>query len=559
MYETDFPVRVDLYCLGLYNEYEKQKWGNSLIICNSFIFVFYNKYEKEIFGMEKFNTQKNLEKKTIGYVERMIELIKFTHYPRTKEDIAKFLFEENSKNKNKEINEYLKWDAKDENSVFQIFDTDIPVHFYERKQKGKVSTWISGMRETENNVMECAKTIHPVFLALNATEVFLLTQILLSIALKHDSNYYEAYKNIVKKIQRQLSPYMSAKIDWTLLDEVPNNTFMKKQIVNINESMRFDAECFLRIDMSEDEEEYWETIQDDSKNTTYGTLENAVSLMKYMHLPKTRDEINNFMGMDVFLKEITLNGSPKRRGYWKSENHGDDYFFLNVGFPFCKAKAANKDLIDIGYISTAGDFYDNSNLDKDRSNYFADSEDYYQRIVCASIEEYNKSNEINLQYQQTVHPIFMVLSIDEIFLLTVNLLKLVHEEFKYRSNYELDEVKQYKDTTFLQYINIVKKIYHQLSDYAKNVLSGLDPEFENEYHILDLKSKEKNFISEKNYNSKHGVTDQNLIMFLKTGELYWVDTVDGLVLGRIILDSNDSEEDAFFVKEKNGIKHKIIV
>ena len=76
---------------------------------------------------------------------------------------------------------------------------------------------------------------------------------------------------------------MSAKIDWTLLDEVPNNTFMKKQIVNINESMRFDAECFLRIDMSEDEEEYWETIQDDSKNTTYGTLENAVSLMKYMH------------------------------------------------------------------------------------------------------------------------------------------------------------------------------------------------------------------------------------------------------------------------------------
>ena len=46
---------------------------------------------------------------------------------------------------------------------------------------------------------------------------------------------------------------------------------------------------FLRIDMSEDEEEYWQTIQDDSKkNTAYGTLENAVSLMKYMHLPKTR-------------------------------------------------------------------------------------------------------------------------------------------------------------------------------------------------------------------------------------------------------------------------------
>lgn len=352
---------------------------------------------------------------------------------------------------------------------------------------------------------------------------------------------------------------MSKKIDWTLLNEVPNNTYIPTQIVNINETYRFDPECFMRKEMTEDEVEYWETIQDDSKNTTYGTLENAVSLMKYMHLPKTRDEINNFMGMDVFLKEITLNGSPKRRGYWKSENHGDDYFFLNVGFPFCKAKAANKDLIDIGYISTAGNFYDDSNLDKDRSNYFDDGEDYYQRIVCASIEEYNKYNEINLQYQQTVHPIFMVLSIDEVFLLTVNLLKLVHEEFKYRSNYEFVELKKYKDTTFQQYINIVKKIYHQLSNYAKNVLSGLDPEFENEYHILDLKSKEKNFISEKNYNSKHGVTDQNLIMFLKTGELYCVDTVDGLVLGKIILDYNDSEEDAFFVKDTNGIKHKIIV
>lgn len=87
----------------------------------------------------------------------------------------------------------------------------------------------------------------------------------------------------------------------------------------------------------------------------------------------------------------------------------------------------------------------------------------------------------------------------------------------------------------------------------------MDPEFENEYHILDLKSKEKNFKSEKNYNFKHGVTDQNLIMFLKTGELYCVDTVDGLVSGKIILDYNDSEEDTFFVKDENGIKHKIIV
>ena len=35
---------------------------------------------------------KELEKKTIRYIERMIELIKFTQYPRTKEDMARFLF-----------------------------------------------------------------------------------------------------------------------------------------------------------------------------------------------------------------------------------------------------------------------------------------------------------------------------------------------------------------------------------------------------------------------------------------------------------------------------------
>ena len=40
-----------------------------------------------------------LEKKTIRYIERMIELIKFTQYPRTKEDMARFLFKEDTFNK----------------------------------------------------------------------------------------------------------------------------------------------------------------------------------------------------------------------------------------------------------------------------------------------------------------------------------------------------------------------------------------------------------------------------------------------------------------------------
>ena len=146
--------------------------------------------------MEKFNTQKNLKKKTIRYVERMIELIKFTHYPRTKEDIAKFLYEDNLMNKNKEINEYLK---RDENSVFQIFDTDIPVHFYEQKEEGqRKSTWISGSKSDELD------TIHPVFVALNATEVYQLTEVLLLSAYINDFEYFEQYKNIVRKIKKQL-------------------------------------------------------------------------------------------------------------------------------------------------------------------------------------------------------------------------------------------------------------------------------------------------------------------------------------------------------------------
>ena len=43
-------------------------------------------------------------------------------------------------------------------------------------------------------------------------------------------------------------------------------------------------------------------------------------------------------------------------------------------------------------------------------------------------------------------------------------------------------------------------------------------------------------------------------MFLKTGELYCVDTVDGLVLGQIILDYIMIQKEVLFVKEKNGIK-----
>lgn len=77
-------------------------------------------------------SMKKLEKKTIRYIERMIELIKFLQYPRTKEDMARFLFKENMNNKNKELNVYLKWDQD-----FNLFNTNVPIHFEEFKEKGK--------------------------------------------------------------------------------------------------------------------------------------------------------------------------------------------------------------------------------------------------------------------------------------------------------------------------------------------------------------------------------------------------------------------------------------
>ena len=117
-----------------------------------------------------------------------------------------------------------------------------------------------------------------------------------------------------------------------------------------------------------------------------------------------------------------------------------------------------------------------------------------------------------------MHPIFLVLSLDEVYLLTTHLLEIVRNKFKEES---MDELKRYKDTTYVQYENVVSKITHQLSRYARDVLD------------IEINTNEKDFASEKHYNLEHGITEQNLIMFLKTGEAYSVDTVDGLVYGTI--------------------------
>ncbi len=445
-------------------------------------------------------SMKELEKKTIRYIERMIELIKFTQYPRTKEDMARFLFKDNTNNKNKELNVYLKW-----NQDFNLFNTNVPIHFEEFKEKGKrKSLWYSGTR-----------SVHPIFLALNASEVFLLTQVLLTIVYENDSAYFELYKGIVEKIKKQLSSYMQDKIDWSLLHKSCNCS----KTILINESMRS------RVEMNHVELNYWDMIEDYSSSVTFQTLECAISLMKFMHLPKTRNEINEFMGCNVFVKEITLNGGLKQRGYWKSKNHNNDYCFLNVVFPFCKTKAYDKDnhYKDIGYVSTAGDVEE-------------ENVDYQEEINYTQDNVFDKRN--HLRYQQTVHPIFLVLNLDEVYLLTTHLLKLVQKKFK---NETMHELKRYKDTTYVQYENVVSKITHQLSRYARDVLD------------IEISTNEKDFASEKHYNLEHGITEQNLIMFLKTGEAYSVDTVDGLVCGTITW-----IHDTFYVVDNNGKSHRII-
>lgn len=190
---------------------------------------------------------KELEKKTIRYVERMIELIKFLQYPRTKEDMARFLFKENARNKNNELNVYLKW-----NRDFNIFNTNVPIHFEELKEAGeRKSLWYSGTR-----------SVHPIFLALNASEVFLLTQVLLTIVYEDGSSYFDLYKGIVEKIKKQLSSYMQDKIDWSLFHESCNCS----KTILINESMRS------RVEMNHEELNYWDMIEDYSSSVTFQTL-----------------------------------------------------------------------------------------------------------------------------------------------------------------------------------------------------------------------------------------------------------------------------------------------
>lgn len=194
-------------------------------------------------------------------------------------------------------------------------------------------------------------------------------------------------------------------------------------------------------------------------------------------------------------------------------------------FPFCKTKAYDKDnhYKDIGYVSTAGDV-EEENLD------------YQEEINYTQDNVFDKRN--HLRYQQTVHPIFLVLTLDEVYLLTNHLLKLVQKKFK---NETMHELKRYKDTTYAQYENVVSKITHQLSRYARDVLD------------IEINTNEKDFASEKHYNLEHGITEQNLIMFLKTGEAYSVDTVDGLVYGSITW-----IHDTFYVVDNKGKHHRII-
>lgn len=324
--------------------------------------------------------------------------------------------------------------------------------------------------------------------------------------------------------------------------------------------------------------------------------------MKYMHLPKTRKEINDFMGMNVFSKEITLKGGSgnqpwsKQRGYWKSLNHESDYYFLNVAFPFCKALCVFKGNKKTSYVSTAGtvkaihysdDIDENANVneleDGDPTKEYIKElkeNDYRQELYFREnlddTEEFDKPIQRQnkaLYAQQSVHPIFLVLSLEEVYLLTLRLLVLSKKCFKEVNNSRSD--KKYcrmlgveRDITGTIYNNIATKIYHQLSSYARNVLDeyakNVDVNYQDDVCLSYLKQLKKDdyngyiksYYSERYYNRQYGIVTESLPTLNKMGSFIRLDTEDGFVVGKVDLNF-ENQKPVYYAVDKNGNRHKI--
>lgn len=158
---------------------------------------------------------------TVKTFEKVIDLIKFTHRPRTNEEIAKRLGYDDYTSNRAEISKLFRGDK-----TYKFLNCEFPFSLIrEINDDGKTigrrscdgyDFSLQNKKKIEEAVLEVS-TVNPIFLALNCTEVYLMTSRLLDILKKYNisDNEFEEYKNVISKILSQLSDYT--------IDRISNN------------------------------------------------------------------------------------------------------------------------------------------------------------------------------------------------------------------------------------------------------------------------------------------------------------------------------------------------
>ena len=128
-------------------------------------------------------------------IEKQIELIKYLHEPHTQD----------------EIEQHFKYSDRTTRNLFkdkiQFLNTKFPM--FNRLVKGKHLS-DSRLEDNQSSVIEGTdykyrSTVHPIFLALNMTEVYMLTNHLLDLVAQNSYEDLPMYKQLVEKIYSQLS------------------------------------------------------------------------------------------------------------------------------------------------------------------------------------------------------------------------------------------------------------------------------------------------------------------------------------------------------------------
>lgn len=121
-------------------------------------------------------------------------------------------------------------------------------------------------------------------------------------------------------------------------------------------------------------------------------------------------------------------------------------------------------------------------------------------------------------YDNTIHPVFLTLNLQEVFLLTIQLKQM------------------FKETAYDKLADgIADDVYSQLSDYAKGVLKP---------HTADLRFETQEILTPTPYRQEQ----KNIIYYLKSGESCRLTTLDGTeYIGKV-----ESHGNEFFLKSTSG-------